>query len=449
MLARLRLLARDSTPAAWTAGLIAVVVSFAGPMLLVLEAARAGELTEQQTVSWVWALATASGAVTLVLSLTMRVPVIAAWSIPGSVLLIEALQRHSFQAAVGTYLIVGIVSAVLGLTPWFSRLLRSIPRTVTSGLLAGILLPFCLDAARAGTALPLISVLMVMTFMVARRLAPVAAVPTTVLLGLAAVLLSGRGAMPSRPLTGLEDVLAIPSWTTPHVEAGALLSLGLPLLLVTMAGQNLPGVALMRTLGYRFATGPPLVGCGVASAVFAPFGAHAINLATVTGAVCAGPEAHPARRRRYVAGVSCGVWYLVIGAVTPLFLMLLSIVPGEALTVMAGLALLGALMAALGDLVAPADRPGRSAPVEAGVVTLIITASGIEPLGLASPVWGAAAGVAVHLICRRRSPAAARPRTAQPSGAPPGPRPPDEALPARDAGRLAATSTTTPSASTR
>lgn len=405
MFARLSQLIRDSTVSAWSAGLLAVVISFAGPMLLVTEAARAGNLTPAQTESWIWALAIASGLLCLTLSLTMRVPVVAAWSIPGSVLLIDALQVYSLSAAVGTYLVVGVVSGTLGLTSWFPRLLTRIPRPITSGLLAGILLPFCLDAARAGVGLPLVAATMLVTFTVGRRFFPRLAVPLTLVTGLAAVLLGNHRSGYGESVTGVHDLLANPTWTTPNFEVGALVSLGLPLLLVTMVGQNLPGVALMRTLGYRFDARTALSGSGAASVAFAPFGAHAINLATVTGAVCAGPEAHPARRRRYVAGVSCGVWYIVFGTLTPLFLMLLTAVPTEALTVMAGLALLGALMAALSDLLAASATTRRESrtSVEAGLITLIITASGIDPLGLASPVWGAVGGIVVHLISRPRT----------------------------------------------
>lgn len=409
MFARLSQLTRDSTLSTWTAGLLAVVISFAGPMLLVAEAARAGDLTAAQTESWIWALAIASGTVCLVLSLTMRVPVVAAWSIPGSVLLIDALQVYSFSAAVGTYLVVGVVSGTLGMTSWFPRMLAAIPRPITSGLLAGILLPFCLDAVQAGVSLPLIAVTMLVTFMAGRRLFPRLAVPSTLLIGLLGVLLTDRLGEPTTGVAEIHDVIATPTWTTPSFEVGALISLGLPLLLVTMVGQNLPGVALMRTLGYRFDARPALTSSGVASVAFAPFGAHAINLATVTGAVCAGPEAHPARRRRYVAGVSCGVWYLIFGTLTPLFLMLLAVVPTEVLTVMAGLALLGALLAALSDLLTSTSaRQASGASVEAGLVALIITASGIDPLGLASPVWGALGGLVVHLISRPRRARAGR-----------------------------------------
>src|SRR5699024_9177658 len=232
------------------------------------------------------------GVITLVMSLTMRLPMIAAWSIPGSVLLISGLQRYELSELVGVYLVVGIVSLLLSVTGIFSKFFALVPSGVTQGVLAGILFPICLRAVTASQHMAVMAIVMVVAFFGARRLFPLFAVPMAMGAGIIFLAVTGGLSTPALP----EDIgmIAHPVWVTPDFHPPAMVSMGLPLLLVTLAGQNLPGIDMMHSFGYRFNARTALTVCAIGVVAFAPFGLHSANLATVTGMVCAGPEAHPA-----------------------------------------------------------------------------------------------------------------------------------------------------------
>lgn len=398
-----RLALRDSSFSAWNAGLIAVFISYAGPMALILQAAHEGDLDPARTVSWVWAASVCTGIVTLVMSLTMRLPMIAAWSIPGSVLLISGLQRYDLHELVGVYIAVGVVSALLSITGVFTALVNLIPSGVINGVLAGILLPICFQAVTASQDMALMAVGMLVAFFLARRLAPLFAIPAAMGAGVFLLLVSGGLSTPSAPVGS--SMVSQPVWITPSFDITAMLSIGVPLLLVTMAGQNLPGIEMMRGFGYRFNARTALTATNIGGIVFAPFGLHSANLATVTGMVCAGPEAHPVRRKRYVAGVAAGLFYLLAGLFAPAIVVAMSMISGPALALVSGLVLLPALSTALTTLLRRPER--RSAPrhgpeLEAGIVALVVTASDLTVAGVTAPSWGIAAGFLVYLIMTGR-----------------------------------------------
>lgn len=398
-----RLALRDSSFSAWNAGLIAVFISYAGPMALILQAAQEGDLDPAKTVSWVWAASVCTGIVTLVMSLTMRLPMIAAWSIPGSVLLISGLQRYDIHELVGVYIAVGVVSALLSITGVFTALVNLIPSGVINGVLAGILLPICFQAVTASQDMALMAVGMLVAFFLARRLAPLFAIPAAMGAGVFLLLVSGGLSTPPAPVGG--SMVAQPVWITPSSDITAMLSIGVPLLLVTMAGQNLPGIEMMRGFGYRFNARTALTVTNIGGIVFAPFGLHSANLATVTGMVCAGPEAHPVRRKRYVAGVAAGIFYLVAGLFAPAIVVAMSMISGPALALVSGLVLLPALSTALTTLLRrPEQRSAaRHGPeLEAGIVALVVTASDLTVAGVTAPSWGIAAGFLVYLIMTAR-----------------------------------------------
>lgn len=390
---------RASSMSAWNAGLIAVIISLAGPMTLVLQAADAGGLDPSTTVSWVWAASVCTGIVTIVMSLTMRLPMIAAWSIPGSVLLIDGMQRYDIHDLVGVYIAVGAISVVLSITGVFSRLINLVPSGVTNGILAGILLPICLRAASASEDIPVMALVMLFAFLIVRRIAPLFAVPAAMFAGI--VTLVTAGGLGSASLLESHGVVAHPVWLTPSFDAGALLSIGVPLLLVTMAGQNLPAIDMMRGFGYRFHANAALTVCNFAGIAFAPFGLHAANLATATGVVCAGPESHPARSARYIAGISAGTFYLIAGIFAPVIVTFMAMISAPALALLAGLVLLPTLTTSFTTLVRQPNTQsaGHSTPgLEAGIVALVVTASEITLLGVTSPCWGLAAGVLVYFL---------------------------------------------------
>lgn len=329
----------------------------------------------------------------------MRLPMVAAWSIPGSVLLIAGLQQYSINALVGVYLTVGVVSILLSVTGVFSRIVEFVPTGVTNGVLAGILLPICFQAVTAGQEIPVMAMSMFIAYLITRRVVPLFAVPIAMLAGVIALL--AIGALDTTALSAGNSVVAQPVWITPEVNITAMFSIGIPLLFVTMAGQNLPGIDMMRGFGYRFNARTALTVCNFGGVVFAPFGLHSANLATVTGIVCAGPESHPARRMRYVAGVAAGVFYLVAGVFAPVIVTLMTMISAAALAMLSGLVLLPALTTALSALMRQprGKAPSQKAPgLEAGIVALVVTASQITIMDISSPVWGLLAGLVVYLI---------------------------------------------------
>lgn len=376
------------------AGLVAVVVSYSGPLLVVLQSAKNAGVSTGQTTSWVWAISIASGVVCSVLSLVTRQPVMVAWSVPGAALLLTALGNYSYSDAIGAYLVAGVLATVLGVTGLFGRLLSVVPGPILAGVLAGVLLPFVLNAAGAAVSSPLVAGGLVMAYFAAKRFVPRYSVIVALFAGVLLGILTGGISTPQLSLA-----LAGPLWTTPTFSIAAVMGIAVPLLIVTTAGQNGPGLAMMASRGYVPNDRLLLGGAGVASVIFAPFGSHAINLAAITAGICAGPEAHEDSRRRYIAGVACGVFYLVFGTFSTAVVALFAVVPAPMLTALAGVALLGALQGAVRDVVLGAE--GRPAEQEAALITLAVTASGIAPWGVVSPFWGCLAGVGVYLLARR------------------------------------------------
>lgn len=377
------------------AGLVAVVVSYSGPLLVVLQSAKNAGLSTGQTTSWVWAISIASGVVCSVLSLVTRQPVMVAWSVPGAALLLTALGNYSYSDAIGAYLVAGVLATVLGVTGLFGRLLAVVPGPILAGVLAGVLLPFVLSAAGAVVSSPLVAGGLVVAYFVGRRFVPRYAVIVALFAGVLLAILTGGISAPQLSLA-----LAGPLWTTPTFSVSAVMGIAVPLLIVTTAGQNGPGLAMMTSSGYVPNDRLLLGGAGVASVIFAPFGSHAINLAAITAGICSGPEAHEDSRRRYVAGIACGVFYLVFGTFSTAVVALFAVIPAPMLTALAGVALLGAFQGAVRDMVL--DSGGRPAELEAALVTLAVTASGVAPWGVVSPFWGCLAGVGVYMLARRR-----------------------------------------------
>ncbi|MBV1777920.1 benzoate/H(+) symporter BenE family transporter [Paeniglutamicibacter sp. ABSL32-1] len=397
----------DVSVSAVCAGFIAVAVSYAGPMLVILQAAERAGLDPARTASWVWAVSVGSGIVGLLLSLFTRQPVVVAWSVPGAALLLTVLGDYGFSEAIGAYIVAGLLGLVLSLSGLFGKLLAAVPRPILAAVLAGVLLPFVLNVTQAVLVSPVVAGGLVVAYFVGRRLFPKYAVPAALVAGVLLSVIAGQAQSPDLSLA-----LTVPVFTVPTFSIQAIMGISVPLLIVTMAGQNGPGLVMMRTSGYEPNDRLLLSGTCVASVLFAPFGSHAINLAAITAGICCGREAHEDPAKRYIAGAAGGVFFIGFGLFSATILDLFAAVPGELITAMAGVALLGALQGSLLDML-DAGRHGPSA-IEAAVVTLIVTASGIAPLGIVSPFWGVLAGAAVYLLLtvargrRRARPAAGR-----------------------------------------
>ncbi|MFS0701595.1 benzoate/H(+) symporter BenE family transporter [Cellulomonas sp. 179-A 4D5 NHS] len=383
-----RSLLRDTSVSAVVAGFVAVLVSYTGPFLIVLQAADGAGLSVAETTSWVWAISFGSGLTCLVLSWATRQPVITAWSTPGAALLVTTLGGYRFSDVIGAYLVAGVVATVLGFSGLFGRLLTLVPRQVLSAMLAGVLLPFVLAAALAVGASPLVAGGLVAAFLVGRRVAPRYAVLGGLVVGVLLAVLTGELGNPHVTLR-----IDGPHLTAPTFDLGAVVGIGLPLLVVTMASQNAPGLTVLRNDGYD-PDDRLLVGSTAAVwTVLAPFGAHGINLAAITAAICTGREAHHDPHRRYVAGVWCGVFYLALSLVSSGLVALFVAIPGDLVAALAGVALLGALLGATKDAFS-----GDGPTSEAALVTLAVTASGLTVLTVASPFWGLVAGGFAYVV---------------------------------------------------
>lgn len=384
---------RDLSVSAIVAGAVSALVNYSGPFLIVLEATRAAGLDDAQTASWVWAVSIGNGLCSIALSLFTRMPIIVAWSTPGAALLIASLGGFSFSEAVGAFLLASVAAAVLGVTGLFGRLLDLVPAPVLQALLAGILLPFVVTAGGAFASAPVLAGSVILTYFVGRRYVERYAVLGALVVGVAVAAATGSFAPMSVGLS-----ITGPVFTMPTFSLAAIVSIGLPLFVVTMASQNAPGLALLRSEGYR-PNDRLLVGSiSTVSALLAPFGNHAINLAAITAAIATGPEAHPDRNKRYVAGLSAGVAYLLVGTFGGFLVAGFQSVPSQTVTALAAVALLASTLTALRGAMTGDARTGA-----ASLTTLAVAMSGIVLLGVGSAFWGFVAGGAVHLALRPRT----------------------------------------------
>ncbi|MEA5154415.1 benzoate/H(+) symporter BenE family transporter [Raineyella sp.] len=383
---------RDVSVSAVVAGCLSAVINFAGPFLIVLEATRAAGLNEAQTASWVWALSIGNGVCSIVLSLFTRIPVIVAWSTPGAALLIASLGGFSFAEAVGAFLVASVAAAIVGCTGWFGWLLSKVPGPVLQALLAGILLPFVITAAGAFASAPLIAGSIVVTFFIGKRFFDRFAVLAALAAGLVVTWSTGsfKVVAPSLMLGG-------PVFTMPVFTPAALVSVALPLFIVTMASQNAPGLALLHSQGYQ-PNDRLLVGMiSAVSAALAPFGAHGINLGAITAAIALGPESHPDRAKRYIAGLSGGLTYLLVGSFGGVLVAGFQAIPAETVSVVAAVALLGSALTALKGAMTSDARTGLAA-----ITTLAVTMSGLVLFSVGAAFWGLVGGTAVYVLLTPR-----------------------------------------------
>ena len=378
---------KDLSVSAFTAGFVAVLVGFTSSVAIVFQAAQAFHAPPEVITSWIWALGLGMGLCTLVPSLWLRQPVMVAWSTPGAAVLATAGLAGGFSLgeAVGAFMVSAVLMALCGVTGWFERTMNRIPVAIASALLAGVLARFGLQAfAAAQTALPLV-LLMLGTYLLGKRFLPRYAVVVTLVIAIVFVASSGQLAG-----AGITFELAKPVFVAPEFTYGAVVSLAIPLFVVTMASQNLPGVAAIQAAGYGGKGGIPvskvLSMTGLATLVLAPFGAFALNLSAITAAICMGREAHVDPARRYTAAVSCGLIYIVIGVFGGAVTGLLTAFPKELVAAIAGLALLGTI----GSGLAVAVREERHR--EAALITFLVTLSGVVIAGVGSAFWGVVAG---------------------------------------------------------
>jgi benzoate membrane transport protein len=380
-----RFLADLSLPAA-VAGFVAVLVGFTSSVVIVFAAAQALGATPAQTSSWIWALGIGMAATSIGLSWWTRQPVLTAWSTPGAAL-IAGTSGVPMDVAIGAFVACGVLIVLAGVTRAFERVMDRIPQAIAAALLAGVLARFGLDAAAASASAPVLVIAMALAFLAGRRAWPRYAVPGVLAVGIAVAALQGRMQWQQLSLDA-----AWPVWTTPAFTASAFVGLALPLFVVTMASQNLPGVAAQRAAGYATPVSASITATGAATVLLAPFGGYAFNLAAITAAICMGREASEDPGKRWTAAVMAGVFYLAIGLAGGAVVGLLQAFPRELVLAVAGLALLGTIAGGLAA--ALKDEHHR----DAAILTFLVTLSGLTLAGIGSAFWGVVAGAAALVV---------------------------------------------------
>lgn len=382
------------------AGLISVIVNYGGTFILVFQAAKMAGLSPELTASWVWSISIGVGVTGLVLSGMTREPIITAWSTPAAAFLVTALAHTPYAEAVGAYLISAAAFVLLGLSGCFEKVIRLIPPGVAAGLLAGILLQFGIGAFGGMNVDPLLAGLLIVAYVVLKRFTARYAVVGILVLGLAFLLIQNRV-----DLSGLELKFAAPVFTTPAFSVNTLLSVALPLFLITLTGQYMPGMLVLRGDGFKTSANPIVTITGLGSLVMAPFGSHAFNIAAITAAICTGREAHEDPSKRWIAGIAAGSFYIVVGIFGVTLAAVFAAFPATFITTLAGLALLGTIGGSLAS--AMADAKTR----EASLITFLAAAANIQLLGIGGAFWGLMIGLVAYAVLNARLP---QPRTRLP-----------------------------------
>lgn len=378
---------KDCSVAAVIAGFIAVMVSYSGPLLIIFQAAKIAGLSTAHLSSWIWAISLSSGFTGIMLSIWFRTPVITAWSTPGAVLLVSGWSAYAYSDAVGAFVLSAVITVVLGLSGLFSSIMERVPQSIIAAMLAGILLKFGVDVFVSLKQLPVLALPMLLCYLLAKRWLPRYAVAVTLFTGL--VMAYGLNTL---TLGGVHISLVQPVFTAPTFSLGALIGLGIPLCIVTMTSQNATGIGILRVDGYDIPASPLITTTGIASLISAPFGSHGINLAAITAAICTGREAHADPGKRYIAGVACGIFYLLVSIFGATIVSVFSAFPGELIAVVAGLALFGAINSSLSS--AMREEKQR----ESALITFLVTISGISIAGIGAPFWGLVAGIVTNYI---------------------------------------------------
>lgn len=380
---------RHFTLPAIVAGLVAVLVSYTSSAAIVFQAAQAAGATVEQTGSWLVVLGLAMGITTIGLSWKYRIPVLTAWSTPGAVVLTAGFHDVTLSEAVGVFIFSNALILLSAVTGLFARIMRIIPQAICAAMLAGILLRFGLNAFTGLQQNFLLCGAMCLAFVIGRQRMARYAILLTLLVGLAVAMAQQAIHLPPQPLR-----FALPEFVAPHFSLAALLGVGIPFFIVTMASQNAPGIATLQAFGYQ----PPvssLIGwTGFTALLLSPFGGFSVCIAAITAAICMSEEIHPDRQQRYAAAVVAGLFYLIAGALGGAVGLLFSALPGALIQTLAGLALLATIAGSIQQALA------QEAERDAAMIAFLVTASGIQLLGIGAPLWGLVAGLLACVIQR-------------------------------------------------
>lgn len=388
----LKTLKNDWSISATVAGFLAVLISYSGPLIIFFQAAQRAHVSTDMMVSWIWGISIGAAVSGIYLSIKYKTPIITAWSAPGTALLVTLFPNVSLNEAVAAYITSAIVIFLIGITGYFDKLLKWIPQDVAAGMMAGILFQFGIGLFTASDSMPFIVFSMLIVFLIAKRLMPRYTMIWVLAAGVLLSLILGK----MNPVD-VSFSLAIPQWISPEWTWNSTLNLAVPLILVSLTGQFLPGMAIMKLSGYDTPAKPIITVTSIASLAVACVGGITIVLASITAALCMGKDAHELKEKRYIAGIANGIFYILGGLFAGSIVMLFSLLPKELVAALAGLALLGAI--ATNISVAMKNDSQR----DDALITFLATASGMHFLGLSSVFWGICIGVIAHFILTPRS----------------------------------------------
>ncbi|MFJ0195494.1 benzoate/H(+) symporter BenE [Acinetobacter baumannii] len=385
-------LKKDWSISATVAGFLAVLISYSGPLIIFFQAAQRAHVSTDMMVSWIWGISIGAAVSGIYLSIKYKTPVITAWSAPGTALLVTLFPNISLNEAVAAYITSAIVIFLIGITGYFDKLLKWIPQDVAAGMMAGILFQFGISLFTASDSMPLIVFSMLIVFLIAKRLMPRYTMIWVLAAGVLLSLILGK----MNPVD-VSFNLAIPQWISPEWTWNSTLNLAVPLILVSLTGQFLPGMAIMKLSGYDTPAKPIITATSIASLAVACVGGITIVLASITAALCMGKDAHELKEKRYIAGIANGIFYILGGLFAGSIVMLFSLLPKELVAALAGLALLGAIAT---NISVAMKNDGQR---DAALITFLASASGMHFLGLSSVFWGICIGVIAHFILTPRS----------------------------------------------
>jgi len=385
-------LKNDWSISATVAGFLAVLISYSGPLIIFFQAAQRAHVSTDMMVSWIWGISIGAAVSGIYLSIKYKTPVITAWSAPGTALLVTLFPNVSLNEAVAAYITSAIIIFLIGITGYFDKLLKWIPQDVAAGMMAGILFQFGIGLFTASDSMPFIVFSMLIVFLIAKRLMPRYTMIWVLAAGVLLSLILGK----MNPVD-VSFNLAIPQWISPEWTWNSTLNLAVPLILVSLTGQFLPGMAIMKLSGYDTPAKPIITATSIASLAVACVGGITIVLASITAALCMGKDAHELKEKRYIAGIANGIFYVLGGLFAGSIVMLFSLLPKELVAALAGLALLGAIAT---NISVAMKNDGQR---DAALITFLATASGMHFLGLSSVFWGICIGVIAHFILTPRS----------------------------------------------
>lgn len=369
------------------AGLISVIVNYGGTFILIFQAAQMANLSPELTASWVWSISIGVGITGILLSWYTKEPVITAWSTPAAAFLITAIITVPYSEAIGAYLLSALAFVILGVSGYFEKFIKLIPISIASALLAGILLQFGISAFLNMTINPILAVSMFFVYILAKRFSARYAIVSVLVFGFVFLLLQSQ-----IDFSGFELKLAAPVFTEPSFSLNATLSIALPLFLITLTGQYMPGLLILKNDGFKTGAKPILAVTGIGSIIMAPFGSHAFCLSSITSAICTGKESCEDPSKRWIAGVAAGIFYILVGIFGVTLAALFAAFPATFISTLAGLALISTIAGSLSNAIS------ESSTREAAMITFLATAANINILGIGGAFWGLVLGLIAYFV---------------------------------------------------